>query len=112
MLLLRHERAHGLTFQRAYDALLKGRLHSLKTGRPPGAPERVDGGEEDHPDKGVVVSDAEAVEERRVRRKRAAGAVAPGAGNGIGAPAAQRDVWVDEVMAARPTTGESQSVAG
>jgi hypothetical protein len=111
-LLLRHERAHGLTFQRAYDAFLKGRLQSLKTGRPPGAPERVDGGEEDHPAKGVVVSDAAAVEERRVRRKRAAEAVAPGAENGIAAPRGHGDVMVDAVLRARPTTSESQSVAG
>ena len=39
-LLLRHERAHGLAYDRAYGAFLKGRNQSLKTGRPPGAPER------------------------------------------------------------------------
>ena len=47
-LLLRHERAHELTYNRAYGALLKGRLQSLKTGRPPGAPDRVDDGGANH----------------------------------------------------------------
>jgi hypothetical protein len=102
MLLLRHERAHGLVYDRAYGAFVKGRLQSLKTGLPPGAPVGVDHAEAE-PTSGAVPSDRAVVAERRTGRMRAAEAVAPGAGNGIGAPPGQRDVWVDEVMAARPT---------
>ena len=112
-LLLRHERAHGLTFDRAYAAFLKGRLQSLKTGRPPGAPHPIadDAGQasaddEPGPRRG---SDATRVAEEKVRRKQAAAAVAPGADNGIGAPQAHADGMVDEVMAARP---ETQAQAG
>ena len=104
-LLLRHERAHGLTYHRAYDALLKGRRQSFKTGWPPGAPGAVaDDGVEQDSAAVEPVSDAAVVAERRGRRKRAAEAVAPGAENGIGAPAAQGDVMVAEVRAARPKT--------
>ena len=102
-LLLRHERAHGLTYDRAYAAFVKGRLQSLKTGRPPGAPSADDDDDADHTVSAAVVSDAPVVAERRDQRKRAAEAVAPGAGNGIGAPEGQADGWMDEVMAARPT---------
>ena len=85
-LLLRHDRAHGLVYDRSYNAFLKGRLQSLKTGRPPGAPDPVDDEEADrNPDSVAVAAAAAAVAESRARRKRAAAAVAPGADNGIGA---------------------------
>jgi hypothetical protein len=47
-------------------------------------------------------SDATRVAEEKARRKQAA--VAPGAGNGIGAPDARADGMVDEVLKARPET--------
>ena len=85
-LLLRHERAHTLTYNRAYDSLLKGRLQSLKTGRPPGAPGRAeDDGAEQHTAGNKPEPDATSVAEARAQRKREAKAVAPGPDNGIGA---------------------------
>jgi hypothetical protein len=96
-------RAHELTFHRAYAALLKGWQQSLKTGLPPGAPigdgdERRD--RQDSP-AAAPVSDRGAVAEAQTERKRAAEAVAPGAGNGIGAPAANADGMVTVITAAR-----------
>ena len=76
-LLLRHERAHGLTFDRAYAAFLKGRFQSLKTGRPPGAPYADDDeAAERIPDSAAVAAARAACAELRALRKRAAGAVA------------------------------------
>jgi hypothetical protein len=96
-LLQRHERAHAQVYQRAYEAFLKGRALSLKTGRLPGAP---DGGAEYEPAP-AAKPDAPTVAEGRARRKRAAEALAPGPGNGIGG----QDNWGDqmrrEVMKAR-----------
>ena len=93
-------RAHELTFHRAYGAFLKGRLQSLKTGRPPGAPSP--GGAEPTDQQASAaappVSDRGAVAEAQAQRKRAAEAVAPGAANGIGAPEAKADGMVDVVM--------------
>ncbi len=79
-LLLRHERAHGLTFDRAYAAFLKGRLQSLKTGRPPGAPHPVDddAGQASAADEPGPGPDATRVAEEKVRRKQAAAAVGVG----------------------------------
>jgi len=115
-LLLRHERAHELTYHRAYGAFVKGRRESLKTGRPPGAPLGVT----DDAGQGSAAvepgstsgSDATRVAEEKTRRKHAAAAVAPGAGNGIGAPDVRADGMVDEVLKARPEPSESQSVSG
>jgi hypothetical protein len=101
-LLLRHERAHDLTFHRAYGALLKGRPQSLKTGRPPGAPHSADDDEADRQDSAAVAADATRVAETRAERKREADAVAPGPGNGIGAPDACEDSMIQKVRAARP----------
>ena len=102
-LLLRHMRAHELTFHRAYGAFLKGWHQSLKTGRPPGAPSA--GGAEPTDQQASAaappVSDRGAVAEGQAQRKRAAEAVAPGAANGIGAPEAKADGMVTEIMAAR-----------
>jgi len=55
------------------------------------------------------VSDKTVVAEQRARRKQAAEAVAPGAGNGIGAAQVNADGMVVEVMAAR---AETQAQAG
>jgi hypothetical protein len=103
----RHERAHGLTYRRAYEAFLKGRLQSLKTGRPPGAPGPVGDGDAVQETAAVdrwPASDATSVAEARARRKRAAEALAPGPENGIGAAEARGDVMVEKVLKARPKT--------
>jgi hypothetical protein len=108
-LLLRHERAHGHVFLGAYGAFLKGRLQSLKTGRPPGAPNKDDNHTaEQVQDRAAVVSDAAVVAERRAWRKQEAEAVAPGRDGGIGAPEAFADVMIEKVRAVRTTMCESQ----
>ena len=110
-LLLRHERAHGLVYHRAYEAFLKGRAQSLKTGRPPGAPDPV---AEDAADQDTASDqpgpesrpDATTAAEARARRKRAGEALAPGPDNGIGAQDASGDSMRGEVMKARARTRE------
>jgi hypothetical protein len=109
-LLLRHERTHGLMYKRAYEAFLKGRAQSLKTGRPPGAPDQADAGGAD-PARAAApgpaadpAAAAAAVAEARARRKREADAVAPGVDKPIGAPEPPGDFMREEVRKARPRT--------
>jgi hypothetical protein len=103
--LLRQEQAHGRVFHRAYEAFLKGRLQSIKTGRPPGAPDAGDENGAD-PQTADVEREAEAqraaAAEAQARRKREAEAVAPGPDNGIGVVDTWGDVMRERVMEVRP----------
>ena len=91
--LVRLGETHQRRFDRAFQAFLKGRAQSAKSGVLPGAPhpdlhgEAVDtSGSEPEP-----VLDAEPAETLHQQRKQAADAVAPGPENGIGPPIAGSD---------------------
>jgi hypothetical protein len=109
VMLLRHERAHTLTYHRAYDAFLKGRVLSLKTGRLPGAPDPV----ADDTEQARAAVDpaaapgATAVTEGRDQRKRAAEELAPGPDNGIGAADRWGDFMMDTVLKEKPKVIEA-----
>jgi hypothetical protein len=113
--IVRQLQIHQQQFQRAYDAFLKGRKHSEKSGQVPGAP--IPGIHFQADDVPVVEPDARPVKqaqaegrespitrsvmptvgvpvnEARRQRKQMADAVAPGGDNGIGAPVVRGDVF-------------------
>jgi hypothetical protein len=102
-LLLRHLRTHESHFHRAYQAFLKGRKETARTGLLPGQPiAHIHGAPnetpaQDQPEPGpeaVVVP----VQQAQAARKQGANTVAPGADNGIGASAAS-DIYRAAVVA-------------
>ena len=97
---------HERHFHRAYQAFLKGRAQSEKTGRLPGAPipdlhnESVAAPAASvMPDPGP---DSRPAEQDAAQRKQDAAALAPGGENSIGAPIPQGDGFREAVMAAEP----------
>ena len=98
--LLQQERIHRLNYLRAYEAFLKGRKETVKSGVLPGAPQPsvheegdADGVSEPEPgSRPAAKSPAE--------RKAEANKIAPGAANGIGAPVVDSEVFRRAVRAA------------
>ena len=109
--LLRQAESHERHYHRAYNAFVKGRAYSAKTGWLPGQPQADLHGEA-YQASGTVapepVSVPESVEQGAARRKAAAAAVAPGGENGIGMPTPEGDVERAAVMAARSLKTESE----
>ncbi len=107
--LLRQAESHDRQFHRAYNAFLKGRAYSAKTGLLPGQAEAGLHGEA-HQTRGTVapvpVSVPESVEQGAARRKEAAAAVAPGGENGIGVPMPGGDLGRAAVKAAGPPAAD------
>ena len=99
--LLREAESHERHFHRAYDAFLKGRARTEKSGRLPGAPmEDVHG--EPVVKTAAVVPDPGAVERGRAERREAAAKVAPGGENGIGPRIPRGDIERAAVKATNP----------
>jgi hypothetical protein len=104
---------HQRQFNRAYNAFLKGRAYSEKTGRLPGAPIPGLHGEP-HDTRGSEsdrVSRAESAEALRRQRKQAAETLAPGPENGIGPAIADSDVPRAAAVAAWPDYVAKQEAA-
>jgi hypothetical protein len=111
-LLLRHERAHEHQYHCAYQAFIKGRQQTARTGLLPGQPQPALHGRATTADTGVdpdpereLDPDSVSVEQARLRRKQHADAVAPGVGNGIGASIVAGD-FMREATMATGLTGE------
>jgi hypothetical protein len=103
--LLREAESHNRQYHRAYNAFLKGRAYSAKTGWLPGQPQAdLHPGADDTPT--AVVAEPVSVEERVARRKQAAEALAPGGENGIGEPIVSGDLGRAAVRAAGPLSAE------
>ena len=107
--LLREAESHNRHYHRAYNAFLKGRAYSAKTGRLPGQPEADLHGEADETPATVVpvpVSESMPAEQGVARRKQAAEALAPGGENGIGPPIFRGDNGRAAVVATGPLAAE------
>jgi hypothetical protein len=102
--LLQHERAHELHFHRAYQAFIKGRKESARTGLLPGQPQPALHGPADttavaaapEPEPGATSSP---VAHSRETRKREADALRPSRENGIGAAVVSGDFMRAATMA-------------
>jgi hypothetical protein len=102
--LQREAESHDRQYHRAYQAFLKGRAQSIKTGTLPGAPqEDLHGGSVETTTTAVAPEpaglSAEAMQEQRME---GADALAPGGANGIGPPHVRGDAYRAAVMAAGP----------
>jgi len=111
--LLREAESHNRTYHRAYNAFLKGRGYSAKSGKLPGQPEAdLHGEAHATPTTVTPVSVAEpvSVEQGVARRKEAAEALAPGGENGIGGPMPRGDEERAAVVATLPLPAEEPAL--
>ncbi len=103
--LLREAESHDRHFHRAYNAFLKGRAQSAKTGLLPGQPQTdLHEGADVTTATVAPVSGPEPmpVEQGAAQRKQAAAALAPGGENGIGMPMPRGDNERAAVLATGP----------
>ena len=101
--LLREAESHSRQFYLAYNAFLKGRAYTAKTGRLPGEPEAGLHGAADETPAAVT---PEPAEQGAARRKQEAEALAPGGDNDIGPPIDRGDRGREAVKAAGPLPDE------
>jgi len=107
--LLREAESHNRHYDRAYNAFLKGRGYSAKSGRLPGQPDADLHGKADATPATVVpvsVPEPMSVEQGVARRKEEAEALAPGGENGIGVPTVRGERERAAVMATLPLSSE------
>jgi hypothetical protein len=113
MQLARLEQMHQHDFNHAYQAFLRGRKETQKTGAAPGSPCAAVRDSAAQPFVPAPMTASEKAAGRRATkqaaaaRKQAAGAAAPGGTNGIGAPLFTGDAMIAEVAARAPRPAEA-----